>query len=140
MATFDGQGKPGQCHAKAKTTQKQCTRPALRGANVCRYHGGSAPQVKASARLRLAILVDPSIDILSKIIKPGSGKYVKRELQVRVAQDILDRNGLKSKDEIVLTHDFNEERFSNMSDTEIAQLVALARKASSQHDATEKQK
>lgn len=91
--------------------------------------------------MRLAILVDPSIDILAKILKPGQGHSVKRELQVAVAKDILDRNGLKSKDEIVLTHDFDESRFSHMTDEEISQLVALARKASTTRDVhDEKQK
>ena len=138
MATFDGQGRPGQCGAKSKSTGKQCGRQAIRGANVCHFHGGASPQVQQSARRRLAILVDPAIDIFQKILQPGKGYTVKRELQVTVARDVLDRAGLKSKDEILLTHEFDESRFQHMSDEEIVQLVALARKASTPHDATEK--
>lgn len=41
------------CGAKAKSTGNPCTRPVVRGANRCRFHGGSAPQVKAAAAARL---------------------------------------------------------------------------------------
>lgn len=43
-----------QCTATAKSTGNRCTRPVVRGARVCRFHGGKAPQVKAAATLRLA--------------------------------------------------------------------------------------
>jgi len=42
-----------KCTAHAKSTGKQCTRPAVAGATVCRFHGGAAPQVVAAAQVRL---------------------------------------------------------------------------------------
>lgn len=43
------------CTATANSTGKRCTRPAVKGATVCRFHGGAAPQVIAAAGRRLAI-------------------------------------------------------------------------------------
>jgi hypothetical protein len=33
-----------------KKTGEQCLKAAIRGAAVCRFHGGSAPQVQSKAR------------------------------------------------------------------------------------------
>lgn len=55
----NGHPKARRCSARSKTTGKTCTRPAIRGGMVCRYHGGAAPQVQAKARERLADLIDP---------------------------------------------------------------------------------
>lgn len=44
-----------RCHASTKATGRQCTQPAIRGAQVCRLHGGSAPQVRAAAARRVAL-------------------------------------------------------------------------------------
>lgn len=44
-----------QCKATANSTGERCRQPAIRGADVCRIHGGSAPQVKAAAKRRLAL-------------------------------------------------------------------------------------
>lgn len=42
-----------QCTATAKTTGQQCTRPAVKGTTVCRFHGGSARHVKAAGQRNL---------------------------------------------------------------------------------------
>jgi len=41
-----------RCTARRQDGQP-CRAMAARGANVCRVHGGSAPQVKAAAKRRL---------------------------------------------------------------------------------------
>lgn len=100
-------------------------------------HGGSAPQVKMAARLRMAAMVDPSLDIIFKNLKPGKGKYVKPELQLRAAWDMLDRNGLKSKDEIILTQQLEVTQFAQLPEVELEALVRMLRKISmpvDQHD------
>jgi hypothetical protein len=41
-----------QCTAISKNSGQQCTHKAIPGGTVCRYHGGSARQVKAKAAIR----------------------------------------------------------------------------------------
>lgn len=43
-----------RCWARAKGTGEQCSQPAASGQNVCRYHGGAAPQAIAKAQKRVA--------------------------------------------------------------------------------------
>lgn len=64
-------------------------------------HGGGAPQVKRRAEERLAALVDPAIAKLSKIVRSKSNTNV----QLQAARDILDRNGYKPKDVVVVEGD-----------------------------------
>lgn len=42
-----------RCWARAKGSGNQCTQPCASGQNVCRYHGGAAPQNKAKAKERI---------------------------------------------------------------------------------------
>jgi len=85
-----------QCKAKSKGSGKRCKKAAIKGGAVCRSHGGAAPQVKRKAQERLAILVDPAIDRLEKVIK-GDGNVA---AAVRASRDILDRTGFKATDKL----------------------------------------
>lgn len=42
-----------RCTARSKRTGNQCGRAPILGGNVCKHHGGAAPQVKAKAAERL---------------------------------------------------------------------------------------
>ena len=64
----DQDAKASQCTA-IKTTGNRCTRPAIPGGSVCRYHGGAAPQVKAGAAARLRAMVDPALGVLEYATK-----------------------------------------------------------------------
>lgn len=100
-------------------------------------HGASAPQVKQAARLRLAAMVDPSLDIILKHLKPGRGKYVKPELQVKCALDVLDRNGFKSRDEVIITQQLEPTQYSHLAEGELEVLIRMLRSISmpvDQHD------
>ncbi len=89
-----------QCTATNKAG-KRCGGAAIKGGNVCRIHGGSAPQVRAAANARLQALVHPSIDRIAKIIKDGEDIVAER-----AARGILDRTGYKEPDKIQLSgHD-----------------------------------
>ena len=65
----DQDPKASQCTATSKTTGNRCTRPAIPGGSVCRYHGGAAPQVKAAAAARLRAMVDPALGALGYAMK-----------------------------------------------------------------------
>ena len=80
-----------RCTAKSKRTGLQCGRGAVPGATVCRHHGGYAPQVRLAAAERLASLVHPAIDGLTKLLKSQSDS-----VKLLTAKDILDRSGHKA--------------------------------------------
>src|ERR1700683_3705973 len=77
-----------QCTATSKVKRKQCGREAIPGGNVCRYHGGAAPQVQKAAHLRLAALVDPAIGVLAANMKDRKKNPA---VAPRAAEDVLDR-------------------------------------------------
>lgn len=89
-----------QCSAK-RSSGEPCKRQAISGGNVCATHGGSAPQVKKRAEERLAALVDPALAKLSKIVR----SKLNGNVQLQAARDILDRNGYKPKDVVVVEGD-----------------------------------
>jgi phosphopentomutase len=63
---------------------------AIPGGTVCHYHGGAAPQVQQKAKERLAALVDPAINRLTKLLKAKNEKVA-----LGAVKDVLDRNGFK---------------------------------------------
>lgn len=77
-----------RCVAKSKTKGKRCTKHAIPGGTVCRYHGGAAPQVKQKAAERLAALVSPAITTLGKLLRSKQ-----EHVRLKAVQDVLDRNG-----------------------------------------------
>lgn len=47
--------RDGQCRAHRTRDRAHCGKQAIKGATVCRHHGGSAGQVRAAAERRLAL-------------------------------------------------------------------------------------
>lgn len=43
-----------QCKANARSTGEQCSKYAIEGGTVCRYHGGASPQARKAAAGRVA--------------------------------------------------------------------------------------
>ncbi|MEU2203026.1 HGGxSTG domain-containing protein [Microbacterium oleivorans] len=87
-AEYDAQGRR-LCGAKTREAGS-CRAPAMAGQARCRMHGGSLPQARRAARLRLAELVDPAIGTLAR-------EMVKAERSAdrqRAANSILDRAGI----------------------------------------------
>jgi phosphopentomutase len=78
-----------RCKATSRAG-KRCRQSAILGGTVCRFHGGSAPQVKRKAEERLAHLVDPSIAKLEKLIESNSDNVA-----LGAIRDILDRSGFR---------------------------------------------
>ncbi|MGO4360804.1 HGGxSTG domain-containing protein [Terrabacter sp. RAF57] len=77
------------CHATSKRTGEPCNAPAMHGMDVCRIHGGSAPQARRSARQRLLDLVDPAIATLAREMEQAESSSDRQ----RAANSILDRAG-----------------------------------------------
>jgi len=57
-ADADPMDEPQRCTATASSTGERCKQPAIPGGNVCRFHGGSAPQVQKKAQERLDRMAD----------------------------------------------------------------------------------
>lgn len=78
------------CRAKSSTTGQRCGQRPIPGGFVCRYHGGSAPQVQRKASMRLAELVMPAIAVLAREMVKADKSADKQ----RAANSILDRAGI----------------------------------------------
>jgi hypothetical protein len=74
----------------------QCLKAARRGATVCRFHGGAAPQVKAKARERLELAADRMAKQLLGIATGAESETVK----LAAVKDALDRAGLSAKQNV----------------------------------------
>ena len=79
--------QPELCTARWKNGEP-CGSKAIRGGNVCRMHGGGAPQVKAAAAARLRALVDPALGVLQYAMR-RKDKDLRGALQA--AKEVLDR-------------------------------------------------
>jgi hypothetical protein len=90
-----------RCTAHVSDGSRQCGRWAINGSTVCATHGGQAPQVKKSARERLAELVEPALEGLHTALKSGEIPSI-----VKAAQIVLDRTGFHPSKAIELTGEF----------------------------------
>ena len=91
-------GTPIRCSA---TNRKglQCCSPAIKGATVCRMHGGSAPQVKFAALERLKALQPKAITVLESLLDRQEFPTV----QMAAVRDVMDRTEGKAAEQVKLT-------------------------------------
>ena len=92
-----------RCTAKAHSTGERCKNAAIKGSNVCRVHGGSAPQVKRKAQERLNEMADATTASIQQDIKDLQKEYERAEdPKVKIAilgelrqnwKVVLDRTG-----------------------------------------------
>lgn len=109
------EAKEGQhmCSARSKQTGKPCGRRAIPGGNVCRWHGGAAPQVKIAAMQRLQDFQDRAISRLFALAEDGN--YPSTSYQA--VRDVLDRTLGKPAEtvrnehsgELVIKHEIDRE-------------------------------
>lgn len=79
---------PTKCRAHNRSG-KQCRHYKVPGAEVCRSHGGAAPQTVAKARERLMAAADPAAMKLVKLTRSKD-----ENVALRAATAVLDRVGI----------------------------------------------
>jgi hypothetical protein len=112
-----------RCCTAHKTNGDPCQRYATRGSNVCRLHGGAAPQTVAKARERLALAADRMARELLGIAEGAESEAVK----LAAVKDALDRAGLSAKTavEVDVSVKPYEEVFNDIAHITRAQHQAL---------------
>ena len=66
----------------------------MRGGNVCRMHGGGAPQVRRRAQERILAAADTAA---ARLIEFMNDRRVPWPVRLTAARDLLDRAGLNAK-------------------------------------------
>lgn len=94
MSTVDPTARVGPngqrlCEAR-RSNGEPCKGLAMQGQKVCRTHGGSSPQAKRKAALRLVELIDPAIATLAREMVQADTSADRQ----RAANSILDRAGV----------------------------------------------
>ncbi|MEV6621019.1 HGGxSTG domain-containing protein [Amycolatopsis sp. NPDC051106] len=87
-------GKPAKrtCSAR-RTNGNPCKNAPINGANVCRMHGGSAPQVKAKAKARLEMAADR---MAKELLRMAGADDMPPATKLAAIRDALDRAGLNA--------------------------------------------
>jgi hypothetical protein len=86
-----------RCSARAKATGERCRCWSILGGTVCFRHGGAAPQVRLKARERIKQAADDAANYLVQWLADDA---VDKRLRVQIAQDLLDRAGITSKQQV----------------------------------------
>ena len=93
-----------QCTATSKRSGKQCGKYAMKGQRTCMFHGGKTPEALDKAKvmmelaeLRVRGLSDEAVNTLERLLRAES-----ESVSLGAAKDLLDRGGLKAKDQIEL--------------------------------------
>ncbi|WIB33924.1 HGGxSTG domain-containing protein [Curtobacterium sp. MCSS17_005] len=89
-------------HADTRCTARRrngepCRNWAMLGTNVCRMHGGAAPQVRRRAQQRILEASDKAAARLVELMQDAKVPYA---VQLAAARDLLDRAQLAGKQEI----------------------------------------
>src|SRR6476620_8391029 len=90
---------PRRCSPPSSRTGKPCKLPPITGSNVCRSHGGAAPQVKAKARQRLE---DAADRMARQLLKMAVDENVSDAVKLAAIRDALDRAGLSARSAVSL--------------------------------------
>lgn len=88
-----------RCTAHKKTGER-CKNFAILGATVCRFHGGSTPQVKKKAAERIAEAADDAAALLVRFMEDPKNDV---KVRTQIAQDLLNRAGYSGKQSLDLT-------------------------------------
>lgn len=89
--------EPAKCSART-SKGNPCKNAPMNGTNVCRKHGGAAPQVRKKAQERLQLAVLPLLGHLYKMATDDGS--LPPAVKLAAIRDMLDRAGITSKLEI----------------------------------------
>lgn len=78
----------------------QCLNYAIKGATVCRMHGGSAPQVRRAAQVRLLMQAD---NLMGALLKIALNEKLPVQHRLVAIRDGLDRADLSGKTNVEVT-------------------------------------
>lgn len=76
-----------------------CRKTAIRGGNVCATHGGSTPQVKRAARVRLEMAADR---MAKELLGIATDEDTPMPVRLAAIKDALDRAGVSAKTAVEL--------------------------------------
>ena len=100
---------------KARNRQgRRCQRWPIKGATVCRLHGGAAPQVRQAAIERLRALQPKALLVLEDLLERDEYPTV----QMAAVRDVLDRTEGKAA-ETVTVKSLTEQPIDKLSDEEL---------------------
>lgn len=100
-----------------------CRNAAIRGATVCRVHGGSAPQVKRAAQVRLMMAADRVAGMLLQI---ADDQKVPVQVRLAAMRDILDRAGLVATQQIALAAEVTTQSWEQRAQAAVVDWGELA--------------
>ncbi|QEO15615.1 hypothetical protein FLP10_15145 [Agromyces intestinalis] len=72
---------------------------AIKGANVCRLHGGSAPQVRAAAQIRLLMASD---NLMASLLKIADDESIPVQVRLAAIRDGLDRANIVGTQQVAI--------------------------------------
>jgi hypothetical protein len=108
---IDFQSGNTQCTARSKQTGQRCRQPAALGGNVCRIHGGAAPQTRAKAQRRLQQAADV---LVQRLLSFALDDNVSDNVAIVAIRDALDRAGLKPGIDVSVTAKLFESIFDHV--------------------------
>jgi hypothetical protein len=111
---------------------KKCGRNAIEGGTVCNMHGGSAPQVRRRAALRMLAMADYALDALWKDMKDKGERRIRQVAYL----SLLDRVGLKAAERFMIEEPEHATGFdadlSQLTNEELAEVRRMAQKVARQ--------
>jgi len=88
-----------KCAAHSSRTGQPCQRWSIKGGNVCIMHGGSAPQVRQAAKMRLLEAADPAAAELVRLALHAESEQVR----LGAIKELFARTGLGEADRLEVT-------------------------------------